>query len=89
MALFIAGTFYATMVLAGYVIEVLFSLLHLIPAERAAKVTGASVSWNYTSFLNIVLLLIATALIYRFICSGGLAMLKMMNSKTAETPHSH
>jgi len=89
MALFIAGTFYATMVLAGYVIEVLFSLLHLVPAERAAKVTDASISWNYTSFLNIVFLLIATALVYRFIRSGGLAMLKMMNGKTAEKPHSH
>jgi hypothetical protein len=73
------------MVLAGYVIEVLFSLLHLVPAERAAKVTDASISWNYTSFLNIIFLVVAAALVYRFIRSGGLPMLKMMNSKRAET----
>jgi hypothetical protein len=84
MALFIAGTFYVTMVLAGYVIEILFNLIHLVPAERAAKVTDAGISWNYTSFLNIAFLVIAAALVYRFVRSGGWPMLKMMNSKAAE-----
>ena len=37
MMLFIAGTFYAAMVMAGYAIEILFSLLHLIPAERKQR----------------------------------------------------
>jgi uncharacterized membrane protein YraQ (UPF0718 family) len=81
MALFIAGTFYVTMVLAGFVIEILFSLLHLVPAERAAKVTEASIRWNYTSFLNIAFLLLAGVLVYRFVRSGGLPMIKMMNGK--------
>jgi len=34
--LVIAGTFYLAMALAGYVVEVLFGLLHLVPAERSA-----------------------------------------------------
>ncbi len=79
MALFIAGTFYVTMVLAGYVIELLFNVLHLIPGERTAKVTEASFSWNYTSFLNIAFLIVAGALVYRFIRSGGWPMLRAMN----------
>ena len=39
MMLAILGIFYATMVLAGYIIEFFFSGLGLIPANRAAKVT--------------------------------------------------
>lgn len=81
MMLFIAATFYVTMVLAGYAVELLFGLLHLIPTERTAKVTEASISWNYTSFLNIVFLIVAGALVYRFVRSGGLPMLKMMKEK--------
>jgi uncharacterized membrane protein YraQ (UPF0718 family) len=87
MMLFIAGTFYAAMVLAGYAIEILFSLLHLIPAERAAKVTDAHINWNYTSVLNIIFLLLAGALVYRFIRSGGLQMLKMMGGEPENEHH--
>jgi uncharacterized membrane protein YraQ (UPF0718 family) len=89
MALFIGATFYATMVLAGYAIELLFSLFHLIPAERAAKVTDASISWNYTSFLNIAFLILAGVLVYRFVRSGGLPMMRMMGGKPERTEHSH
>jgi len=81
MMFFILGTFYAAMVLAGYVVEILFGLLRLIPAERVATVAEASISWNYTTFLNIAFLLLAGALVYRFVCSGGLPMLRMMNRR--------
>ena len=78
MALFIAGTFYATMVAAGYVIEVVFGLLHLIPHERAAKVVEAGITWNYTTFLNLGFLVLAGVLVVRFLRSGGRQMFKMM-----------
>ena len=51
------------MVLAGYVVEFIFGGLGLIPAERAAKVTEAGITWNYTTILNIVFLLLAAALL--------------------------
>ncbi len=39
MACFLAGTFYVTMVAAGYIVELVFSSLHLIPTgPRQAKV---------------------------------------------------
>jgi uncharacterized membrane protein YraQ (UPF0718 family) len=85
MMLFIAASFYVTMVLAGYAVELLFSLLKLIPTERAAKITETSIRWNYTSFLNIAFLLVATALIYRFVRSNGLPMLKMMNGSSLKS----
>jgi uncharacterized membrane protein YraQ (UPF0718 family) len=78
MMLFILATFYATMVAAGYLIELIFGGLGLIPAGRHAKVTEASVQWNYTTVLNIIFLLAAAALCYRFVRTGGIPMLRMM-----------
>ena len=78
MMLAILGIFYATMVTAGYLVEFLFGGLGLIPTERTAKVTGAGVTWNYTTVLNIIFLLLAAALLIRFVRTGGMPMLKMM-----------
>ena len=38
-------------------------------------------SWDYTTWLNIVFLLLAAALIVRFIRTGGPAMLRMMGGQ--------
>jgi len=88
MMLFILGTFYATMVLAGYVVELLFSGLGLVPSVRNAKVTEAAIHWNYTSFLNIAALLVTAGLIYRFVRTGGVPMLKMMGG-SPDSEHDH
>ncbi len=79
MALYKFFTFYIAMALAGYAVEILFGLFHLIPTARHALVLEAAVTWNYTSVLNIVFLVVAAALLYRFVRTGGIKMLKMMN----------
>jgi uncharacterized protein len=84
MMLTILGIFYATMVAAGYIIEFLFGSLGLIPAERDAKVGAIGIQWNYTTVLNIIFLLLATALVVRFFRSGGVPMLKMMGGAPEE-----
>jgi uncharacterized protein len=81
MMLFILGTFYATMVAAGYLVELLFGGLGLIPTERNAKVVEASIQWNYTTVLNIVFLILAASLLIRFFSTGGMPMLRMMGGK--------
>src|SRR5204862_2980879 len=59
---FLLVTFYAAMVGAGYAVEILFGVLGLTPSHaEAAKVTQASVTWNYTTVLNIVFLILAFA----------------------------
>jgi uncharacterized protein len=78
MMLTLLGIFYATMVMAGYIVEFTFGGLGLIPAGRNAKVTETGIQWNYTTVLNIVFLLLAAALLVRFFRSGGGPMLKMM-----------
>jgi hypothetical protein len=78
MMLFILGTFYLTMVLGGYLVELIFNGLGIVPTVRNAKVSEAAIHWNYTTALNIAALLVAAGLIYRFVRSGGIPMLKMM-----------
>jgi uncharacterized membrane protein YraQ (UPF0718 family) len=78
MAAFLAATFYVAMVLAGYVVELAFGGLGLIPSQTAAKIPDQGVSWNYTTFLNIAFLILAAVLVIRFFRTGGMMMLKMM-----------
>jgi uncharacterized membrane protein YraQ (UPF0718 family) len=90
MALFLTGTFYATMVFAGYVIELLFTPLQLVPDERTASVGDDGVSWNYTTWLNILFLGLAAVLVWRFFRTGGRQMLAMMGGRPQEVgQHEH
>jgi uncharacterized membrane protein YraQ (UPF0718 family) len=87
MALRIFAIFYAAMAAAGYVIELVFSPLGLVPEERTATVVESSVSWNYTTWLNIVFLVPALALVWRFVRTGGVPMLRMMGGAPAASSH--
>ncbi|MER7049105.1 permease [Streptomyces jumonjinensis] len=78
MALFLLGTFYAAAVIAGYAVEFAFGALGLIPDRAGATLPAGGVSWNYTTWLNIVFLLLAAVLLVRFLRTGGAAMLRMM-----------
>ncbi len=84
MTWYLLLTFYLAMVAAGWIVELLFGLLGLVPEERHAHVMEASVSWNYTTFLNIVFLVIAALLVARFLRTGGPAMLRMMDMAPAD-----
>ncbi|MDP9220627.1 MAG: permease [Actinomycetota bacterium] len=88
MMLVLLGTFYAAMVIAGYLVELLFGGLGLVPSERAADVMESGITWNYTTWLNIVFLLLAAALVWRFFRSGGGPMLKMMGG-APDLQHAH
>jgi uncharacterized protein len=83
VALYILGTFYVTMAAAGYLVELLFGALGIIPTNRAVSAIEQGPSLNYTAVLNAVFLIIAVALVIRFLRTGGPAMLRMMNQPMA------
>jgi uncharacterized membrane protein YraQ (UPF0718 family) len=88
MMLTLLGTFYAAMVTAGYIVELLFGAAGLIPSQRNATVMEAGISWNYTTWLNIAFLALAAVLGVRFVKTGGLPMLHSMGgSPDAEDDH--
>ncbi|MGI8701369.1 MAG: hypothetical protein ACR2JU_09220 [Nocardioidaceae bacterium] len=87
MMLRLLAIFYATMVIAGYVVEVLFGGLGLVPSSRNAHVIDEGITWNYTTVLNIGFLLLAAALVVRFFTSGGRSMLSMMGGGPDDMAH--
>jgi uncharacterized protein len=90
MAGFLLATFYATMVVAGLVVEYVFGGVGLVPNGRHAKVEMAGVHWNYTTALDIAFLLVAGVLVWRYFRrGGGLAMLRMMNEPAEHHHHHH
>ncbi|MEE4419168.1 permease [Streptomyces bugieae] len=89
MALFLLGTFYLATVLAGYAVEFAFGGLGLIPDQSDAEVPMEGVTWNYTTWLNIVFLVLAAALLIRFFRTGGRDMLRMMGGAPGPGPGHH
>ncbi len=86
---YILATFYLTMAAAGYLIEVAFGALGIIPTNRdVAKITEG-IQWNYTSVLNIAFLVIAAVLVVRFLRTGGPMMLRMMGTPEGDMHHDH
>ena len=94
MAIFLLGSFFAAMAIAGYLVELVFGGLGLVPSRASAKIPTGGVSLDYTTWLNIVFLLLAAVLIVRFARTGGLAMLRTMGGGPpgdagAEAGHTH
>ncbi|WP_438489676.1 permease [Streptomyces sp. S186] len=87
-ALFLLGTFYVAMVVAGYVVEFAFGGLGLVPDQARARLPQEGIRWNYTTWLNLAFLVAAAALLVRFFRTGGRDMLRMMGGAPA-TSHDH
>ena len=84
---YILVTFYLTMAAAGYVVEFLFQALGIIPTNRNVVAISRGAQWNYTSVLNIIFLILAAILVIRFIRTGGVSMLRVMNKPAQEMSH--
>jgi uncharacterized membrane protein YraQ (UPF0718 family) len=89
MAAFLFVTFYAAMAAAGLIVELLFHALGIERTARNAKVMEAAISWNYTTYLDIVFLALAAVLLWRYFRrGGGWKMLAMMN-EPMDAHHAH
>jgi uncharacterized protein len=78
MTALIFVVFYVAMALAALVIELLFQTSGLIPAQRNAQIVEMSISFNYTTVLNLILLTVSIFLVIRFLKTGGPKMLAHM-----------
>ena len=86
MAGFLLISFYGAMALSACMVELGFAVLHLTPTAQQGipQTVKISFAWDYTTWLNLILLLPAAALVWRFFTTGGPKMLKMM-----DRPHQH
>jgi hypothetical protein len=61
LTLRIVALFYVLMATAGLATEGIFRLFNAVPTTRSLTVTSAHFEWNYTTFLNILFILLAVA----------------------------
>ena len=91
MAMRIFAVFYAVMVAAGYLIELVFQPLGLVPGTRNAKVINPHITLNSDTYLNIAAIALTVVLLVRFVRTGGGQMLRMMGGSPEQParPHRH
>jgi hypothetical protein len=95
MSLYLLVVSYIAMALAGFLIGLLFDVLGITPTHRHVIAFDSSPSLNYTAVLNLVLLALMALMGWRFLRTGGLEMLRMMeippatDLNAAESQHHH
>ncbi len=58
--------FWATMSTAGLIVDLIFSALKLVPSNHLSTITTAHFSWGYTTFLNILFIVILSVLYWLY-----------------------
>jgi uncharacterized protein len=80
---------YAAMAGAAYIVELIFGIAGLVPPHRSAQIVEAHITWNNTTWLDVVFLGLAALLGWRFLKTGGPEMLRMMNKPVSAEAHHH
>jgi uncharacterized protein YacL len=90
MALYLLFVSYAAMAVAGFLIGLLFQWLGIVPLHHPVTTLVSGPTLNYTSVLNVIFLAIMALLGWRFLRTGGLEMLRMMEMPAeAHGHHDH
>ena len=79
-SLYLLVTSYAAMVVAGLAIGGVFQVAGLAPPHHEITIFQTGPTWDYTTFLNLAALALAAVLGWRFLRTGGVAMLRAMES---------
>jgi uncharacterized membrane protein YraQ (UPF0718 family) len=87
VAAYLTAVSYVTMVAAGLAVGALFTALGWVPANRNVAAFNTSIAWDATTFLNIAVLVVIALLLVRFLRSGGVAMLRMMDMPADQMTH--
>jgi uncharacterized membrane protein YraQ (UPF0718 family) len=87
VAVYLFVVSYLTMALSGLVVGLFFNVTGLTPTIRAVKVFESGITWDYTTFLDIVFLMLVAILLVGFVRSGGPTMLAEMNAPPSAHEH--
>jgi uncharacterized protein len=85
-ALYLLGVSYVAMALAGLAVELAFEALGIVPQHFQVTVFESRPAWNVTTFLNLAALAVLALLGWRFLTTGGPAMLRMMSAPRGSHP---
>jgi uncharacterized membrane protein YraQ (UPF0718 family) len=89
VAAYLFAVSYVTMVAAGLAVGALFDALGWVPSTRTVAAFSTSVAWDATTYLNIAMLVVIALLLARFLRTGGIGMLRMMDTPANLMEHRH
>ena len=90
MAIYLLVVSYAAMAVAGFGIGLAFKALGIVPVHHVVVALTTPPALNYTSVLNVIFLAVIALLGWRFLRTGGLEMLRMMDAPMQpELEHNH
>jgi uncharacterized membrane protein YraQ (UPF0718 family) len=85
-SLYLLVVSYLAMSAAGLLVELAFRALGLEPAHFPVRALQSLPAWDYTTYLDLGALALAAVLGWRFLATGGVGMLRMMNARPAPRP---
>jgi len=88
-AVYLFAISYVTMVAAGLIVGLLFTALGWVPGSRNVTAFETTVAWDATTYADIVVLVVIALLLVRFLRTGGVAMLRMMDMPAEEHMDRH
>jgi uncharacterized membrane protein YraQ (UPF0718 family) len=89
VAVYLLVVSYATMVVAGLIVGTIFTAFSWVPATRTVAAFASTISWDATTYGNIAVLAVIALLMLRFLRTGGVGMLRMMNTPAEHMTHVH
>jgi uncharacterized membrane protein YraQ (UPF0718 family) len=93
VALYLAVVSYLAMALAGFLISLAFKGLGWVPVRRHFDPAQAVPTWDYTTVLNLLFVVLVGVLVVRFFRTDGRQMLGMMDAVPeagdSEASHAH
>ncbi len=89
VAAYLLAVSYATMVVAGLAVGALFDALGWVPTTRSVAAFSTGIAWDATTYLNIGVLVGIALLLVRFLRTGGIGMLRMMDMPADQMEHHH
>jgi uncharacterized protein len=89
VAVYLLAVSYATMVMAGLAVGAVFDALGWVPTTRNVAAFSTSVAWDATTYLNFAVLVVIALLLVRFLRTGGIGMLRMMDMPAEQVDQHH
>ena len=89
VSVYLFSVSFVAMAAAGLVIAALFHVIGAVPTNRDVAAFTAGITWNYDTVLNIGFLVLVVVLGVRFLRTGGVMMLRMMNMPPSHEAASH
>lgn len=87
MSIYLLIVSFISMALAGFLIEIIFQTMGIVPAHGQVVILESKPTLNYTTILNLISIMLIVVLGWKFLQTGGSAMLAAMETPVKNDEH--